>query len=245
MQILIENGFMQASFDGSWTCKRLLAYAVGDEVKVRKHNEFTEWEIVHNNDPVGLQKLLDEMFKDTEEEQTHLLDYAAGVERVCNENNFPVRHVQRAGIVEFFYNGQQTYITDPVFLFSIDLKHDEEFLFSSPDCSVYAEDNPIEIELPEVFEVMHTETNFDRHSSANLYNRVYAFNKTNVYANMTHALRECLLYGVANIGHQVAQIKVEDDHHTQLVMHILRETKFPEVHAYAVSFLSENFNGSN
>lgn len=246
MQILIDNGFVQDAETGGWVCKRLFAYAVGDEVKVRTHNDCRNWEIVHNNDPELLQKLLGELFTNTLKEQMQLMDYAAGVAKVCNENGFPVVYSQRVGKVEFFYNGMQSGFVDPLFLFSVDLSDNEEFFFSSPDCVVYAEDQPIEIELPEIFEVMNTETQYDRHckEGANLHNRVPAEGKTVVYANTTHALAECLKYGVSNICHQVAQIQVQDTAGTHHVMRILRETKFPEVHAYAITFLSENFNGS-
>lgn len=246
MQLLIDNGFVQDADSGGWVCKRLFAYAVGDEVKLRTHNDYRNWEIVHNNDPELLQKLLGEMFANTLKEQTRLLEYAAGVARVCLENGFPVVYSQRVGIVEFFYNGMQSGIIDPLFLFSVDLSDNEEFFFSSPDCVVYAEDNPIEIELAEVFDVMHTETNYDIHckEGVNLHNRVPVEGKTVVYANTTHALAECLKYGVSNICHQTTSFHVLHNAETHHVMRILRETKFPEVHAYAITFLSENCNGS-
>lgn len=247
MQLLIDNGFVQDADSGGWVCKRLFAYAVGDEVKVRTHNDCRNWEIVHNNDPELLQKLLGEMFTNTLKEQTRLMEYAAGVARVCMENGFPVVYSQRVGKVEFFYNGHQNWITDPLFLFSVDLSDNEEFFFSTPDCVVYAEDNPIETELLEVFDVMHTETNYDQHCAegANLHNEVWLEdNKTAVYANTTHALANCLRYGVGLVAHQVAQIMVEEAQETHLVHRIMRSVKFPEVHAYAFTFLSENCNGS-
>lgn len=245
MQLLIDNGFEQDVESGGWTCKRLFAYAVGDEVKVRTHNDCRNWDYVHINDPEGLQKLLDELFKNNEPEQDRLVDYAAGVAKVCNENAFPVRYAQRAGKVEFFYNGQQSGVPGDIFLFSIDLSRNWEFFFTTPDCVVYAEDNPLETEVLEVLDVMHTETNYDRHcdEGANLHNVVWQTPNIGVYSYVTHALANCLRYGVGRITHQVAQVAVEDNAQTNLCQAIMRSAKFPEVHAYAFHFLSENCNG--
>lgn len=246
MQILIDNGFVQDAETGGWVCKRLFAYATEHEVKVRTHNDYRNWEYVHNDDPELLQKLLGELFTNTLKEQMSLMAYAAGVAKVCNESAFPVRYEQRAGKVEFFYNGMQTFITDPLFLFSVDLSDNEEFFFTTPDCVVYAEDNPIETELLEIFDVMHTETNYDDHckEGANLHNVVWLDNHSAVYAFITHALANCLRYGVGSIAHQVAQVVVEDTQQTRLCQSIMKSVKFPEVHAYAFTFLSENCNGS-
>ncbi|MFA7287221.1 MAG: hypothetical protein WC052_06170 [Patescibacteria group bacterium] len=246
MQQLIDNGFIFDIDSQRWWKDRVSISVCEMYATVYSDDVYSPTKALLG-DGAENQTAIDIALEVTAERHQQTLVYAADVARVCGNNAFPVRYVQRAGEIEFFYNGYQTFITDPLLLFSLSMNRADEATFSTPECVVYAEDNPMDVELPEIFDVMHTETNYDSHCKEGVltHNRVQTGSKTVVYSNMTNALAECLKYGVSNIGHQVAQIKVEDEHHTQLVMCVLRETKFPEVHAFAVTFLSESFNASS
>jgi hypothetical protein len=245
MQLLTENGFMFDAETQRWWKDRvsvqvceMFATVYSDDVYSPRRE--------HLDDSADIQTAIDLAMETSAERHQKTIDYAEGVKAVCLLNAFPVLYRVHKNEAVFFYNGTQTWLTDPIFLFALGMNRADEIMFRTPECMVYAEENPVSVELPEIFDVMHTETNYDIHCKEGVrtHNRVKAEGKTVVYSNMTHALAECLKYGVGSIGHQVAQIHVEDAHHTQRVMQILRETKFPEVHAFAITFLSESFNGT-
>lgn len=247
MQLLIDAGFKQDDESGKWYDKRVFVYVDEMFAKIGVHNTFTPSAKVLLEEPEEILKAINQAYADTEEEQTRLMLYASDVAKHCHTKHFPVRHRQRDGLMEFFFDGRQSFIDEPIFLFSIDIDRNDEIAFTTPDCIIYAEDNPIETELQEVFDVMRTETNYDAHckEGANKHNEVWLDGKTAVYANTTHALAKCLRHGVQAIAHQKAAIIVEASQQTLLCQNILRSVVFPEVHAYGITFLSDKCNENN
>lgn len=244
MQLLIDAGFKQDEDSGKWYDKRVTVYIDEMHAKIGEHNSMQIKEYVLLEEPEEILAHINIAHAATEAEQTRLMLYASEVAKLCHTNHFPVRHKQVAGIMEFYFDGRQSFIDTPIFLFSIDIDRNDEIMFTTPDCVVFAENNPLDTELLEVFEVMQTETNYDSHckEGANKHNEVWLDGKTAVYANTTHALAKMLKFGVQAIAHQKAAIVVEATQQTLLCVSILKSVTFPDVHAYGITYLSDKCN---